>query len=300
MSCLGQCGDCQCEQVDVCKDSETKRDLLEKKLKVLKDYGCLLANTSCVGLPKRLAQYTYYMWCYLRDMNNMLTNLDKRVDNLCSVVKCHEAKINALVKHLLDSIKDKVSLNMQSVGSNGQEGVPDTYTKVNTDSNGNFTIQWNMVEQGQGEVGVGRVYGRVNHSYTPNNDGSIHAKISSVTIDRIVYTNSGKTTYNHNGRFTIYDANGSVIYQKGYDPATSWSQDINQTITYSKEFDLQPSGGQSESFKMLSTLDEWENNPTRSSINAQYINNNDPIGFNTDPCPIACDACEEAKEEGDK
>ena len=294
MSCLGQCGDCQCEKIDVCVEVEQRQDVMEKKLKVLKDYACLLANTSCVGLPKRLAQYAYFLWCFLRDLLIMVVNLDKRVDNLCAVANCHEKKLNALVDFLIGKLSDNVELAMKSSTTVKDTAGGQTYTVVKTDSNGNFTIVWNMVDTK--EVGVGNVYGKVIHSYTPNKDGSIHAKITGITISRIKYVNKTTTT-EHNGRFTIYDANDKVIYQKAYDPGQSFEQEINQTLDYNKEFDLKPDGGSSDAFKMLSTLDEWVYAPTRSAITAQYINNNPNIGLPTDPCNVLCGACDWSDEK---
>lgn len=294
MSCLGQCGDCQCEKIDVCVEVDQRQDVMEKKLKVLKDYACLLANTSCVGLPKRLAQYAYFLWCFLRDLLIMVVNLDKRVDNLCSVANCHEKKLNALVDFMIGKLSDNVELSMKTGTTVTNTAGGQTYSLVKTSSNGDFVIVWNEVDSK--EVGVGNVYGKVIHSYTPNKDGSIHAKISAIRIDRIKYVNKTTTT-EHSAKFTIYDGSNNVIYQKAYDPGQSWNQDINRTIEYNKEFDLKPDGGESEQLHMLSTLDEWVYAPTKSAITAQYINHNPNIGLPTDPCNVLCGACDWSDEK---
>lgn len=294
MSCLGQCGDCQCEKIDVCVEVYQRQDVMEKKLKVLKDYACLLANTSCVGLPKRLAQYAYFLWCFLRDLLIMVVNLDKRVDNLCSVANCHEKKLNALVDFMIGKLSDNVELSMKTGTTVTDTAGGQTYSLVKTSSNGDFVIVWNEVDTK--EVGVGNVYGKVIHSYTPNKDGSIHAKISAIRIDRINYVNKTTTT-EHSAKFTIYDGSDNVIYQKAYDPGQSWNQDINRTIEYNKEFDLKPDGGSSEQLHMLSTLDEWVYAPTKSAITAQYINHNPNIGLPTDPCNVLCGACDWSDEK---
>lgn len=294
MSCLGQCGDCQCEKIDVCVEVDQRQDVMEKKLKVLKDYACLLANTSCVGLPKRLAQYAYFLWCFLRDLLIMVVNLDKRVDNLCSVANCHEKKLNALVDFMIGKLSDNVELSMKTGTTVTNTAGGQTYSLVKTSSNGDFVIVWNEVDTK--EVGVGNVYGKVIHSYTPNKDGSIHAKISAIRIDRIKYVNKTTTT-EHSAKFTIYDGSDNVIYQKAYDPGQSWNQDINRTIEYNKEFDLKPEGGSSEQLHMLSTLDEWVYAPTKSAITAQYINHNPNIGLPTDPCNVLCGACDWSDEK---
>lgn len=294
MSCLGQCGDCQCEKIDVCVEVDQRQDVMEKKLKVLKDYACLLANTSCVGLPKRLAQYAYFLWCFLRDLLIMVVNLDKRVDNLCSVANCHEKKLNALVDFMIGKLSDNVELSMKTGTTVTDTAGGQTYSLVKTSSNGDFVIVWNEVDTK--EVGVGNVYGKVIHSYTPNKDGSIHAKISAIRIDRIKYVNKTTTT-EHSAKFTIYDGSDNVIYQKAYDPGQSWNQDINRTIEYNKEFDLKPDGGSSEQLHMLSTLDEWVYAPTKSAITAQYINHNPNIGLPTDPCNVLCGACDWSDEK---
>lgn len=294
MSCLGQCGDCQCEKIDVCVEVDQRQDVMEKKLKVLKDYACLLANTSCVDLPKRLAQYAYFLWCFLRDLLIMVVNLDKRVDNLCSVANCHEKKLNALVDFMIGKLSDNVELSMKTGTTVTNTAGGQTYSLVKTSSNGDFVIVWNEVDTK--EVGVGNVYGKVIHSYTPNKDGSIHAKISAIRIDRIKYVNKTTTT-EHSAKFTIYDGSDNVIYQKAYDPGQSWNQDINRTIEYNKEFDLKPDGGSSEQLHMLSTLDEWVYAPTKSAITAQYINHNPNIGLPTDPCNVLCGACDWSDEK---
>lgn len=294
MSCLGQCGDCQCEKIDVCVEVDQRQDVMEKKLKVLKDYACLLANTSCVGLPKRLAQYAYFLWCFLRDLLIMVVNLDKRVDNLCSVANCHEKKLNALVDFMIGKLSDNVELSMKTGTTVTNTAGGQTYSLVKTSSNGDFVIVWNEVDTK--EVGVGNVYGKVIHSYTPNKDGSIHAKLSAIRIDRIKYVNKTTTT-EHSAKFTIYDGSDNVIYQKAYDPGQSWNQDINRTIEYNKEFDLKPDGGSSEQLHMLSTLDEWVYAPTKSAITAQYINHNPNIGLPTDPCNVLCGACDWSDEK---
>ena len=224
----------------------------------------------------------------------MVVNLDKRVDNLCAVANCHEKKLNALVDFLIGKLSDNVELSMKSNTTVVETGGGQTYSVVKTDTNGNFTIVWNMVDTG--EVGVGNVHGKVIHSYTPNKDGSIHAKISAIRIDKIKYVNKAPTTH-HNGRFTIYDIDNNVVFQKGYDPGQSWEQDINRTLEYNKEFDLKPEGGSSDVIKMLSTLDEWVYAPTRSSITAQYINHNPNIGLPTDPCNVLCGACDWSDEK---
>lgn len=291
MSCLQNCGDCTCVETDVCLETETKHEEYNKKLKVLKDYACLIAQTTCVNLAKRVGQYAYFVWCYLRDILNLIINLEKRVDNLCSVVKCHEKKLEDIYNYLMGEVANNISFSMSSSGSTGGDGNTATYTALHTSDDGSFTIYWNMVN-GSVEIGQGAIHGKVNHSYSVNSDGSINANISSFTLNDAVYTLSGGYFDHHSATFTIYDNGGSVVYQRNYDPNQAWSESINTTVTIGSSHVLSPNGGTSGHIPILSTLDTWLTDPTVGYITASYTNNNKPVTINNTPCNIQCGACE--------
>lgn len=295
MSCLGQCGDCNCDEIDICEETEERHKKADKKLQVIKDYACLLANTTCINLAKRVGQYAYFLWCFLRDLYIMIKNTNKRIDNLCEVVKCQDAKIEALSKLLAGDISESVDFTMKSGGTLGADGNQATGTSITTDNQGNFAINWNMVT-GNVEVGKGVINGIVNHKYTQNDDGTITANIESFTLKDVNYTLSGGQAPDHVASFTVYDRNGREIWKKGYDPAQAWSESIGITAPIGETVTLQPKGGSSGDIAILSTLDKWQTDDTKGNITANYTNNNSGVVVSLEPCNIKCGACENKEE----
>lgn len=297
MSCLGQCGDCNCEKLDVCKPRNEIVDSMDSKLKVIKDYACLLAQTTCVNLPKRVGQFAYFLWCLLRDMYILIKNTIKRVDNLCEVSKCQEEKINAIIKYLISTLQDNVEFKMHSSGTVLDTGSsPDTYTKIDTTNDGSFTIRWNMVVIDVGEAGKGTIKGKVNHSYTPNDDGTITAHIDSVTIQSAVYTTSGAVAPSTSASFAVRDESNNIIWSRAYNPMVAWSESINKTVKLNKNITLQPNGGTHSPLFILKTYDNWDSADTVGNIHVQYINNNKPVILPRNPCPINCTMCEQKED----
>lgn len=295
MSCLGNCGNCNCEKLDVCLSTDKKTELLEGKLKVIRDYGCLLSQSTCLGLPKVLGRYAYYIWCCFRDIRVSLSNLNSRVDNLCLVAKCQDEKLQSVIDFVVGKLVDYVEFNMSSTSSTGENGDTSTYTKIDTQSDGSFTIRWNMTWLSR-EVGKGVIRGKVNQTYTQNTDGSIRANIQSITLIDATYTLSGGNADNHSAGFTIYDHNGTIAWHKPYDPTVAWSEVINKTIQVNKYFDVAPKGGTTKTTTLLSTWDDWLANDTRGTISASYTNNHNGIFLPTTPCDIKCTACEYKEE----
>lgn len=291
MSCLQHCGDCKCVETGICLPPTEREAEYKRKLQILKDYSCVLSQTTCVNLPQRVGQYAYFSWCYLQDVMNSLINLDKRVDNLCGVVKCQENKLNLIYDYLIDQAKGNVAFAMKSGGSTGADGDTSTYTKVSTTPDGGFTINWNMV-WGKAEVGKGTITGTVNHSYTVNDDGSMQATISGFTIHRAVYTLSGGSADHHSASFSIFDNDGTLVYKRNYDPTQAWSETINKTVPLNVTKKVPANGGTTGDIPILTTLDDWLTNDTRGRVSAIYTNNNKPILLNNTPCNIKCGACE--------
>lgn len=294
MSSLGQCGDCQCEKVDMCKDYKSRTTKLDEKLKVLKDYSCLISSTTCVQLPKRIGQYSYFLWCYLQDLTIMSHTMEKRIDNLCSVVRCQDKKLEAIMNHLIGNLADSVDFTMADTGSTGAEGVSNTYTKMETDNKGNFTISWNMVLLGA-EIGKGSIKGKVNHTYEQNEDGSIKVSVKGFTLTKGSYKSNGSPVTDHNASFTVYDKDKKPIYRRAYDPQQSWSEDINKDVKFEVTKDVPPKGGTTGDIHILSTLDDWTNNDTNGTIAIKYTNNHSGLILPTEPCNIKCSSCENAE-----
>lgn len=75
MVCNG-CNDCDCKEVDVVS-SKTKTQL-EEKLRVFNDLVCVVANTNCLEFPKAMGKAIYLLWCYLKDLTNLIVYLIDR------------------------------------------------------------------------------------------------------------------------------------------------------------------------------------------------------------------------------
>lgn len=290
MSCLQHCGDCKCVETDICLPLKERETEYKRKLQILKDYSCVLGQTTCVNLPQRVGQYAYFVWCYLQDVMNSLINLDKRVDNLCSVVKCQNNKLNSIYNYLIDQATDNVAFAMRSGGSIGAEGDASTYTKITTTPQGGFTINWNMVAGT--EVGKGTITGKVNYSYSVNDDGSMQATLASFTLLRADYVLSGGTANHHSASFSIFDNDGTLVYRRNYDPTLAWSENINKTVPLNIIKKVPANGGTTGDIPILTTFDDWLGNDTRGRVSAIYTNNNKPITLNNTSCNIKCGACE--------
>lgn len=272
MSCLGGCDNCNCQETDICQEQADVEKDFREKLKVLKDYVCVIGMTTCVNLAKMMAKYTYFLWCYLKDITNLITRLDKRVD-------CLNEQVKALKQFIITQATDKVIFSMTSKGS--QSGIVSTTTTTRND--GTFEVKWTM-GVGSQIVGNGVASGKVNTEYSVNEDGSIKAKINSLSLNSVKYTNTAASSVSQNANFKIKDKDGAVIFDKTYSPSNSWSENVNKTVVYNIEKDLQANSGDSGEIKMLSTEDTWITDPTYGTVNAKYVNNNSPLNFGGD-CP---------------
>lgn len=290
MSCLGQCGDCTCTKVDMCLDTTKRNEHLDNKLKVLKDYSCLLATTTCVKLPQRIGQYSYFLWCYLRDLSITTSNLEKRVDNLCSVVKCQDDKINTIIKHLIGDLTDVVDFGMFS-GDSDEDG-RGYDTQITTDKTGNFTIKWSMNDYDSTRVGNGTIIGKVDHRYSLNDQGKMVVNIKSFTLNKATYTVTSHKTPNHSASFKVKDAKGTVIWARDYDPQLAWSETINKTVAVNKTFTLEPNGGTTGNVLILTTLDTWVTNPSTGYVGIKYTNKHNGVVIPNKDCNIKCTSCE--------
>lgn len=280
--------DCSCENVGIgdCNKLQELNDLQirPKMREILKAEWC--------NLPEAIRRAFYGVWCVLKNIINQLCYilakvecLEKKVDNLCSVAKCQDERISGLIEHLKGKMLENVTFGMDANGSVGNDGNGETYTKVSTQPNGSFTLNWNMVLANT-EVGRGTITGKVNHMYTLNDDGTIRAHIENVTFDGVSYSGNGGSY--SNGKFTI-TAGGQTVWTKAYNPGSSWSDSI-PTISVGKDVTLQPQGGNTGQLIMFQTLDEWETTPTRGEVRASYVNNNSPLP-KSEGCVIDCDNC---------
>lgn len=72
MVCNG-CNECKCKEVDVLSGNTEKQ--LNEKLKIFNDLVCVIANTNCLDFPRVMAKAFYMLWCYLKDLTNILNAL---------------------------------------------------------------------------------------------------------------------------------------------------------------------------------------------------------------------------------
>lgn len=298
MSCLGQCGDCKCQEIDICVDTSERNAQMDKKLRVLKDYACLLGTTTCANLPKRVGQYAYFMWCYLRDLNIMVKNTNLRTDNLCEVAKCQDRKLQIIAEHINGKALENIVVDMRSEDSTGLDGDSRTYTDVEVSPDGTFKVLWNMIDSyNSGTVGNGFISGKVTHRYEQNKDGSITAFVDNFTIHTVTYVATGVDHPRKVASISVKDSRGTAVYRKTYDPTKSWSENSGSTYNIGAKVNLNPKGGQSGFMTVLQTEDVWDTNPTIGTVQIQYTNNNSGPIINLTPCPIKCGACENKEEE---
>lgn len=97
MSCTNGCNDCKCEPIEIKDKTTTIRDFSDK-LRVLNEFGCLISITPCSQLGKIVAKYSFYLWCYLKDVLRLLENMLDRMDHFLTkeeAEKLYQRKLKA-------------------------------------------------------------------------------------------------------------------------------------------------------------------------------------------------------------
>lgn len=97
MSCTNGCNDCKCEPIEIKDKTTTIRDFSDK-LRVLNEFGCLISITPCSQLGKIIAKYSFYLWCYLKDVLRLLENMLDRMDHFLTkeeAEKLYQRKLKA-------------------------------------------------------------------------------------------------------------------------------------------------------------------------------------------------------------
>ena len=283
------CIDCSCQQVDLNDDTVCNElhDMNDEKVlggsKVLKD-------TPLCDFDEVFPKVVYGIWCTIKNIIAFLCSLlarvkelENKIASMCQAISCIIAYLNKKTAEELAEAFGNVEFFMASQGT--EEVEEGTFTRVTTTPEGGFTITWNMTKQQQ-QVGSGQITGKVNHSYTVNEDGSIQANIAGVTINQASYTGNGQQLGN-TASFTVYDKDGAVAWAKtNYDPGQNFSETINHNIVYDMTYKLNANGGNSGDVLVLQTFDDWEVVDTRANVSVRYVNNNQPVeGFS---CSIEC------------
>lgn len=241
-----------------------------------------LADAPMCDWPEIFPKILYSIWCLLKNIINTLCwligridELERRVNAICDTLKCVveylQRQNEAMIAEAFKNIHFKLT------GTGTYIAADTTFTKIESSDDGNFSVNWNMVFDGV-EEGVGKVKGKVNHSYSLNKDGSMQANIQSVTLYDATYTRTGTRVYPAANRasFTMYDRRGSVMFTKDYHPLEEgWTVPLNKTLEYNISKRIEPNGSMSE--LILKTLDDWDRSDTRGDLFATYTNDNKPV-----------------------
>lgn len=281
------CVNCSCKKVDI--KNNPCRELHEMNDSKIKLGSRALADAELCDYKKIFPKILYSLWCVLKNIISLLCwvlfrqdELDKKLKEMCQAIECINSHLAKETQAKNDSAFDNVGFSMTSQGDNELGGA--TYTKIDTFNDGRFVVRWNEVYGGT-EVGKGQLAGRVNHTYTRNDDGSITANVIGLQLTNIQY-NASVTGGSSSARFTVRDKNSKVLLDKTYNPYQSFSENLTKKVGYNIPAKLAPKGS-SGKIKVLETLDQWETNPTEGVIHVEYTNDNDAlIDYN---CSFTCD-----------
>lgn len=112
MSCTNGCNDCKCEPIEIKDKTTTVRDFSDK-LRVLNEFGCLISITPCSQLGKIVAKYSFYLWCYLKDILRLLENMLDKMDHFLTkeeAERIYQKKLKAGKDIVIDG--DVISANV--------------------------------------------------------------------------------------------------------------------------------------------------------------------------------------------
>lgn len=288
MSCLQGCDNCDCKETNVCNSTDQMEKELNEKLKVLKDFVCIIRTTSCVNLAKMMAEYAYFLWCFLKDLVNYLINLDKRVNNLCSSIKCVNDKANAIIRYLRQQAFDSINVAIRVATGGGKAGV--TMMSGTRDAAGNFHFHFTTNNTNGFEYGHGYIDGKINSHYTVNDDGSINAVIDNIYFDNAHWDlKSPNDQPNKNLSLVIKTLTGETILNKRYDARSSWRENMHRTVNVNRTYKLAPHSSSGD-IHLFDIADNWIIN-TDGHAYIKFDNNNDSFGLRESNCGINCDKC---------
>lgn len=287
-NCLGK--NCECEKVEPRPENCAK--LLELNDLKIRPAMRKISSSDWCNLPEAIRQAFYGVWCVIKNIVGFLCYiirklecLEQKVDAMCAVAKCQNDAIMAVVEKAKDAMLKNITFTMHSKGSSAEASGATTYTDIKTSNDGSFELKWNMVWGGQ-EQGIGTVKGKVIQINTLNDDSSINSHISKIQFSGIEYDGYGGT-FNNQATFSIKTASGATHFTKSYDVGSDWSESI-EDMTIEKDFVFRP--GQTTKLDLFTSADEWVKANTYGSVEASYVNENEPKPQPT-PCEIKCDKC---------
>lgn len=281
---------CECEHVEPSKDNCLK--LLELNDLKIRPAMRKISTSEWCNLQEAIRQAFYGVWCVLKNIIGFLCYiirklecLENKVDALCAVAKCQNDSIMALVEKVKNEALKNITFSMRSRGSSVDTEEEPTYTDIQTSNDGSFTLKWNMVASGK-EVGVGTLTGKIVQINTLNDDSSINSHISKIQFGGISYDGYGGS-FGNTASFSIRTSGGATHYTKTYDPGTDWSESV-EDMSIEKDFKFLPK--KSTVLDLFTTVDDWIKASTYGSVEAAYVNENDPKP-QPKPCEIKCDKC---------
>ena len=281
---------CDCEHVEPSKDNCLK--LLELNDLKIRPAMRKISTSEWCNLQEAVRQAFYGVWCVLKNIVGFLCYiirklecLENKVDELCAVAQCQNNSIMALVGKIQEDALKNITFSMRSRGSSAADGGGTTYTDIQTSNDGSFTLKWNMID-GAKEVGVGTLTGKIIQINTLNEDSSINSHISKIQFGKISYEGYGGS-YSTPASFTIKKSSGATHFSKSYDVGSDWSE-LVPDMTIEKDYVFLPK--QSAKLDLFTTVDEWIRASTNGSVEATYVNENEPRP-QIKPCEIKCDKC---------
>lgn len=287
-NCLSK--NCECEKVEPRPENCAK--LLELNDLKIRPAMRKISTSDWCNLPEAIRQAFYGVWCVIKNIVGFLCYiirklecLEQKVDAMCAVAKCQNEALMAVVEKAKNDMLKNVTFTMRSKGSSVEIHGATTYTDIKTSNDGSFELKWNMVWSGT-ERGTGVVKGKIVQINTLNEDSSINSHIAKIEFTGIEYSGDGQA-YPAQASFSIKTSSGTTHFTKSYDVGSSWSDSISD-MTIGKDFVFRP--GQATVLELFNTADEWVDANTYGSVEASYVNENEPKP-QPKPCEIKCDKC---------
>ena len=192
----------------------------------------------------------------------MLQNLATMNDALICAVCGLQDQINALaLQNIIVEARPQILQNMQGLN-------------LSIDRQGNWKYDWvDWVAEGTQEYGRGSITGKVNFCMVPS-DGKVATwRISSVYIEKCVYTfkSHDGTVSEPSVTLRVPNSSGSIVYQKNNMHA-SFTDVIDKTINYSQEGSLSP-GQSTDWITFADFVGDWVID-THCILQVRFINKN--------------------------
>lgn len=137
---------------------------------------------------------------------------------------------------------------------------------------GEFTLTHDM-NDGVSIIGHGVLKGKFNWKVTSKGDGSEVIIADSITLTSYKYANEHpNTAANKNINFHVYDNSGKELFVVNHDGESTFTKDINKTVSLGTSFTLKPNES-TDKQQILKVDDNWVYN-THGQIYTKFTNTN--------------------------